>query len=350
MITHTNDTMVNVKVLRWNLHKEEDRKLEPTTKKFSSNNTQPTMLYNSHSACTHHLTNQEYQDFHPVQDVKICQFRDEMQFKSQLTKEGNKICTYLVRRFVRVTGPNGEIMKGYESPSGMRFFYQLVTMLLAMIHMDICDCAMCIHLLAPLMVQTPKPKNQQVKKSPPLGLGWCTPSSIKKPTPAPSHYSSGWLSPSPPPVEWTIPVDQTQPLEYAPWTPNPKPQPSIKEINEESTQLIETICLYPDVKDEFMAGLPKKANHQDMKQAIWTWNKIHQAIEILDETFLNHESFAYTYINWVQYNQCCRDQAHYSPETECNTCTTKISYLQERFAEWVCLEGWDVASVWGQTA
>ncbi len=144
--------------------------MEPITKKFSSNSTQPTMLYNSHSACTHHPTNQEYQDF-PVHDVEIHQFRDEMQFKSQLTKEGNKIRTYLVRRFVRVTGPNGEIMKGYESPSGMRFFYQLVTMLLAMIHMDICDCAMCIHLLTPPMVQTPKPKNQQVKKSPPLGLG-----------------------------------------------------------------------------------------------------------------------------------------------------------------------------------
>jgi hypothetical protein len=207
MITHIDDATVNVKVSGRNLHKEGDGKMEPTTKKFSSNSTQPTMPFNNHATCTHHLTNQEYQDF-PVHDVEICQFRDEMQFESQLTKEGNKIRTYSVRRFVRVVGPNGEIMKGYHSPSGMRFYYRSVSMLLAMVHMDICDCAMCIHLLAPPIVEPPKPRNQQVKKSPPLGLGRRTPSSIKKPTPAPSHYSSGWPSPSPPPVELTIPADQ----------------------------------------------------------------------------------------------------------------------------------------------
>ena len=229
----------------------------------------------------------------------------------------------------------------------MRFFYRGATMLLTTVHMDVCDCLMCIHLIAPPVTHFPKPKNPPTKKSPPLGMGRHSPYTTKKPTPTPSHRSPTWSpcrwpSPSPQPTGWDeIPTTQTRPLEYVPLATKPRTIETTKDINKECDKFIDVIHSYPEVKNEFMEDLPKKSSHRNHTQAYRTRNKLRRAIEILDEVFIKHKSFAYAYTCWVGYNQCCKNQAHFAPETYCSHCSAKISHLKERFKEWVHSEEWD---------
>ena len=189
IIQQRTESEVDVKVLGQNLHKEGDEaEWGPTTKKTPF--LTPNMLFNT---TPKHLSN--------TQEHAVDQLQEERTFESNLEREANIIRTYLIRKFVETVDMNGELLIGYESHTGYKYFYRHIPMQLVAVHTSICDCTQCTRFFEPAM-ELPKTQDTPLQETTPWKRQQCSPTSTRKPTPAYQPWSPQipqWQSCSPAP-------------------------------------------------------------------------------------------------------------------------------------------------------